>query len=315
MSDIVARRYTDDDLPGVLDLLKASLGETPILKRTPELFAWKHLNNPFGRSIMMVAESEGRIVGLRALMRWDLDHPSGPLRCVRAVDTATHPDFQRRGIFRLLTTAAIDLARADGVDLIFNTPNPQSGAGYLSMGWKEVDHIGVLARPKSGMLRKGTPQIGLPDPAAFVDDPSLQAVPPVECRTSVGLRTPRSESYLTWRFTGHPTARYVGGGDQSNTIIARPNVRNGRKELVISDLFGPAPGRSLSRWILHSRADYAAGWFSAGSPERTAARRAGMFRVPRVSSLRLIARPLRTLPVDVFDITNWDLAMSDLELL
>ena len=315
MSDIVAREYTDGDLAGVLDLLKASLGETPILKRTPELFAWKHLVNPFGRSIMMVAESEGRIVGLRALMRWDLDHPSGRLRGVRAVDTATHPDFQRRGIFRLLTSTAVDLARADGIDLIFNTPNPQSGAGYLSMGWQEVDHIGVLARPMLGLLRSNPPHEGLPDPSDFADDQVLDAVPDVDIRESDKLRTPRTQEYLKWRFARHPTARYFCAGDDGNTVVARPNIRNGRKELVISDLFGPAPGRSLSRWIHRSRADYAAGWFSPGSPERKAAMRAGLLPVPRVRSLRLIARPLRTLPFDVFDLRNWDLAMSDLELL
>ena len=58
-----------------------------------------------------------------------------------------------------------------------------------------------------------------------------------------------------------------------------------------------------------------AGWFSTGSPERRAALRAGLVPVPRVRSLQLIARPLRNLPVDVFDPANWDLAMSDLELL
>ena len=315
MADITARLFRDQDVSGILELLKASLGETPILKRTPELFAWKHLDNPFGRSIMMVAEADGQIVGLRALMRWDLDHPTGRLRCVRAVDTATHPDFQRQGIFRLLTTAAVDVARAEGIDLIFNTPNPHSGAGYFSMGWQEVDHIGVLARPLFGLLRRNPPGDGLPDPSEFVDNPPLDGAPSVEVRSSDGLRTPRTPKYLAWRFAGHPTARYVRAGNETNTVIARPNVRKGRKELVISDLFGEAPGRFLSRWIGRSRADYAAGWFSTGSPERKAARRAGMFPVPRVRSLQLIARPLRTLPIDVFELTNWDLAMSDLELL
>jgi GNAT superfamily N-acetyltransferase len=315
MADIQARAFKDGDLPGVLDLLRASLGETPLLRRTPELFAWKHFDNPFGRSIVMVAESDDQIVGLRALMRWELDHPSGRLRCVRAVDTATHPDFQRRGIFRMLTTAAVDLARADGIDLIFNTPNPQSGAGYLSMGWHEVDHIGVLARPLRGLLRRNPPPDELPNPSDFVDEPALTAAPSVPTRESAKLRTPRTPEYLAWRLADHPTAQYVRGGDDAHAVIARPNVRNGRRELVISDLFGVDPGKAFARWVRSARADYAAGWFSAGSPERRAVVRGGMVPVPRVRSLRLIARPLRPLPFNVFDVTNWDLAMSDLELL
>lgn len=315
MGEIIARPFQDGDLPATLDLLKASLGETPILKRTPELFAWKHLDNPFGRSIIMVAQADDQIVGLRALMRWELEHPTGRIRCVRAVDTATHPDFQRRGIFRMLTTAAVDIARADGVDLIFNTPNPQSGAGYFSMGWQEVDHIGVMARLLPGLLRRKSPGDDLTDPSEFADSPTIDSAPQVEIRASNGLRTPRTPEYLAWRFAGHPTARYFRAGDERNTVIARPNVRNGRKEVVISDLFGSSPRMTLSRWIRSARADYAAGWFSTGSPERRAAIRAGLLPVPRLFSLRLIARPLRTLPVDVFALANWDLAMSDLELL
>ena len=70
------------------------------------------------------------------------------------MDTATHPDFQRRGIFSRLTEAAVEAARDDGVDLVFNTPNEKSGAGYLKMGWQEVGPIGVMVRPGIGMLRK-----------------------------------------------------------------------------------------------------------------------------------------------------------------
>ena len=100
---VTVRPYADHDLGGVLELLRAALGETPVLKRTPELFAWKHFNNPFGRSILLVAEAEGTIAGLRAFMRWELMTADGTtLRCVRAVDTATHPEFQRRGLAKAL---------------------------------------------------------------------------------------------------------------------------------------------------------------------------------------------------------------------
>ena len=58
-------------------------------------------------------------------------------RCVRAVDTATHPDFQRRGIFRLLTRPGSKWRAEQGLDLIFNSPNEKSGAGYLTMGWQK----------------------------------------------------------------------------------------------------------------------------------------------------------------------------------
>ena len=140
---ITTRHLGESDVLPVLDLLRAALGEPPLLRRTPELFAWKHFDNPFGRSLAVVAESDDLIVGLRAFMRWDLVTPAGDtLRCVRAVDTATHPDYQRRGIFRRLTEETLELALAENMDLVFNTPNEKSGAGYLSMGWTKS---GLLA--------------------------------------------------------------------------------------------------------------------------------------------------------------------------
>jgi hypothetical protein len=40
-----------------------------------------------------------------------------------------------------------------------------------------------------------------------------------------------------------------------------------------------------------------------------------MIPVPRVTALNLLARPRSTMDVDVFDLAEWDLALSDLELL
>ncbi len=59
------------------------------------------------------------------------------VRAVRAVDTATHPDHQGRGIFSTLTPTR---SRRCGsrADLVFNTPNEKSLPGYLKMGWQIV---------------------------------------------------------------------------------------------------------------------------------------------------------------------------------
>jgi hypothetical protein len=65
------RSYSDGDETGVLHLLNAALGVGPAGERSAGFFRWKHLNNPFGRSFMLVAEADDRIVGLRAFMRWE----------------------------------------------------------------------------------------------------------------------------------------------------------------------------------------------------------------------------------------------------
>jgi len=309
------RLFTDNDLPAVLDLLRDSLGETASLKRTPDLFAWKHMNNPFGRSIMLVSHDGPTITGFRAFMKWELQTPDGRVvRCVRAVDTATHPDYRRMGIFRELTLAAIDAATHDGVHMVFNTPNPRSGAGYLKMGWSEVGTLTPMASPAKGLLRRGGDPDELPDPADFVDP--VVAVGPrmIPDRAPLGLRTPRSEDYHAWRFTSHPTARYVQVDGDDATAIARLAFRGTRKELLISDVYGDGMRQAIGRCRAVANTSYIGAFFSKGTPERSAATRAGLVPVPR-TGLTLMVRPLRELGINVTKLSTWDLSLSDLELL
>ena len=134
----------------IIALCRASLGWEPD-DPNEAFFAWKHDENTFGRSPAWVAVAEdGTIVGLRVFLRWRFREPSGStFTAVRAVDTATHPDWQGKGIFTKLTLGAIPDLRSDGVDVIFNTPNDKSRPGYLKMGWSQVGRVPVGVRPTS----------------------------------------------------------------------------------------------------------------------------------------------------------------------
>jgi GNAT superfamily N-acetyltransferase len=312
------RPFTDRDLTGVLKVMAAALGEPPGLGRTPDLFEWKHLRNPFGRSIMLVAEADDQVVGFRAFMRWKLTtRDGGALSCVRAVDTATDPAFQRRGIFRNLTMAGIDLARTEGVDLIFNTPNDASRPGYLTMGWTTVGRIGVMLRPRLGVLHRRSPpsESGLPsdwsEPERAIESDALGRIR----LQPIGLRTPRTAEYLRWRYTAHPTARYAVGGDSEGSVIARLHTRRGRREAVVSDMAGPNAARALRSLAKSLPCDYLVGSFGRGSPERRQAMLGGMIGIPGLTALTLVARPIGMAASEVPPLKGWDLSMGDLELL
>src|SRR5688572_13398222 len=94
------------DIPEIISLLKLSLGES-FLPKSEAYWHWKHVNNPFGKSPVLLAEESNAIIGVRAFMRWQWNDGKRTIEAVRAVDTATHPDFQGKGIFTKLTMSLL----------------------------------------------------------------------------------------------------------------------------------------------------------------------------------------------------------------
>src|SRR5690606_14453301 len=129
------RKAFPHDLPEIINLLKASLGES-LIPKSEELWNWKHISNPFGASPVLVAEDEGVICGVRVFLRWEYHQSGKVIKACRAVDTAIHPDYQGKGLFKSLTLTLIEQLKEEGVELIYNTPNSQSTPGYLKMGWE-----------------------------------------------------------------------------------------------------------------------------------------------------------------------------------
>jgi len=103
-------------------------------------------------------------------------------------------------------------------------------------------------------------------------------------------------------------------GDDDGAAVLRPNLRNGRRELVLAELLG-SPSAGARAAVRGSSGCYLATWFSAGSPERRALLRRGFLPVPGVTALTLVMRPLRDLPARYWDMRSWDVAVSDFELL
>jgi GNAT superfamily N-acetyltransferase len=139
------RNHERRDEAAILALLHASLGWVPD-EMFASFFDWKHRQSPFGESPGWVAVDGDRVVGFRTYMRWEFLHNGRIRRAVRAVDTATHPEYQGQGIFWKLTRASLEDLLEDGVDFVFNTPNDKSRPGYLKMGWREVGRVPVAVR-------------------------------------------------------------------------------------------------------------------------------------------------------------------------
>jgi predicted N-acetyltransferase YhbS len=269
MSDLVVRRAADADLPAVLELLRTSMGRSDD-ERFEALFRWKHIENAFGPSPMWVACDADAIVGFRVFMRWEFEHDGRVERAVRAVDTATHPDYQGRGIFTSLTLRGLDELEAEGVDFVFNTPNDKSRPGYLKMGWHELGRPVTAIRPTRLLhlpaLRGArtaanhwsenvTAGIAAAD---FLRERSGVEQLLARLRRTTGRRTRLAPDVLVWRF-GLPVLGYraIAGDPDDGVAFVRVRRRGGAREGVVALTLVPGDEdtarRATRRLLAHVR--------------------------------------------------------------
>lgn len=317
MSGYEVRRSHVDDEPAVLELMGRALGWRDG-DPNAELFRWKHRDSPFGPSPAWVAVENDQIIGFRTFMRWEFEERGELIRAVRAVDTATDPAHQGRGIFKTLTLHALDELRDDAVEFVFNTPNDQSRPGYLKMGWQVVGRLPVRVRPRSPgslsrMLSARVPadlwsvrtESGR-DAGDALAQPALggllRALPHSE-----RLRTRRTPEYLRWRY-GLPALHYristVGSGLDGGLVAYRVRGRGPALEAALCEVLLPEGGRQ-SGWpgsvLKSSTADYA---IALG-------RTRGMLPLPRQGPL------LTCLPLAGRELPDWAgsaLSLGDIEL-
>lgn len=325
MDDLVIRPAVPTDQAALLDLLSASLGWGDD-ERLRHLYDWKHAQNPFGASPALVACDGDRIVGLRAFLRWEFIDQDGRLRrAVRAVDTATDPGYQGRGIFRTLTLRAVEDLTEDGVAFVFNTPNAKSRPGYLTMGWIEVGTLATSIRIGSlgaalRMMRSRVPAerwglettVGHPA-ASLLADPGITALLGTTGHEP-RLHTNRTPEYLRWRYGFEPLgyrAVTAPAGIEAGIAIFRLRQRGRSVECALCDLLVPDDDPRVSRAMIReiatmSRADYL---IRIGGPHRAGA---GFLRFPGQGPM-LTWRPLAD-PTVRGSLTDWGFSLGDIEL-
>jgi predicted N-acetyltransferase YhbS len=332
------RQFVDADLPEVIELLDRALGPAPGGVDRRALFEWKHLGNPFGRSLALVAEDDAsRIVGLRAFMRWRFALPSGgEVPAVRAVDTATAPELQRRGIFSRLTREALAACNEEGIGFVFNTPNARSLPGYVKMGWTVVTRWPVRVKVRrplrlagAALRRDLASGAGLPPgpgsplvPAAeALSRPEVDRIVDEAARPEGRLFTQRTPLFLKWRYGAGPLPYHaitLGEPPEALAVVRLRSRGRLREAVVCEALASRRATRSLTRLLKAvpraCDADHAVAHFGEGWPALGAARAAGYRQVPRAGITFTALPVVEGLATDVLDPRAWSLSLCELEV-
>lgn len=230
------RKALISDIPEMVNVLKKSMGDFD-LQVSENIWNFKHIQNPFGESFVLVAGEDGKIIGIRALMRWQWQIGEQLFFTFRAVDTATDPQHQGKGIFKKLTLSAVDAAKENGEHFIFNTPNDKSRPGYLKMGWEPVGKLSVALQPSYSFLnpRGGNKNYATHEEATELERETLCSTWNQKLRASKALFTPKSSNFLKWRYENNPLQKYEVISTPNYYLAVYVKKRKGLKELRIAE--------------------------------------------------------------------------------
>lgn len=325
----MVQEASEKDIPEIVELLKLSLGES-LMPKSESYWRWKHIDNPFGISPVLLYREDSLLVGVRAFMRWKWMKDGMIYNAVRAVDTATHPAQQGKGIFKKLTLELVSNCKEHGISFIFNTPNSQSMPGYLKMGWEEAGKLPVnlVVNKPINLLKNilfGTTTSGSlheDDLKSTLNHPDIDELLVLQSNKRGGLSTYISREYLIWRYVSVPVVKYVHaveivGGKLTGLAIGRVKKSKFGTELRITDCFlsDDTDGTQLAKNIRALRKIHKIDFTTMSGTSISNFRKLSPLGVSLKIGPIVTIRPLAMSDLDILDdFKGWSPSLGDLEL-
>ncbi|MBL8115673.1 MAG: GNAT family N-acetyltransferase [Acidobacteria bacterium] len=92
---------------------------------------WLYRENPAGTVVGFDAWESGRLAAHYVCVPASVQVGGAPRRALLSLNTATHPDFQGRGLFTRLAEATYARGTEAGYDLVFGVANANSTPGFV----------------------------------------------------------------------------------------------------------------------------------------------------------------------------------------
>jgi hypothetical protein len=344
-TNIVTTPYTFKDIDDILELINITLEGKSSVHHSKAFWNWKHHKNPFGVSygFCAIEKKMKGVVGFRMLLRWQFKTREGyVIQAVRAVDTVTHPDYRRRGIFTFLNKKALGHMRQNNIELEFNLPNKSTLPGCVKLGWKIAGSYSFQLKQLSDdkkskkLIHNNVVRPKWNDFAheninkckEYISKNRYNVSRVVnqweKIRKPVGDRTPRDMRYLKWRYGDCPELDYgiyvlANSRVIEGLAIMRPRYWNGLKAIMLTELFLSRAEISLGCRLLDGlmaqlKADHIIAHFALGTFERQIVWECG-FRSQRQQRIVLTYSASPFLSKAPGNSSNWDLTLGDLELM
>ena len=109
---------------------------------------WRFFGSPDGICPMTLAVDDDRLAGAYSLWPVKIKIGSESVPGAQSMDTMTHPDYGRQGVFSALAKACYEAATTRGFQVLYGFPNPLSYPGFTrKLGWTHSGDITHWVRP------------------------------------------------------------------------------------------------------------------------------------------------------------------------
>jgi len=217
------------------DIMLACFGKAP----DKRYFEWKYAENPAGEVVAFEAVAGNQIAGFYGVIPWQVTVGKRTLKVYQSMDTMTHPDFQRRGIFVKLANAtyAERLAR-DPNHVIIGIPGSTSYPGFVQkLGWTHVLDAQYVFKPRA--LSRGRIPADCRVRTIERMDVALERYLARREASSPLLQTSMDPAFLDWRVFRNPAAAYdvylVESGSEAIGLAVAGRPKDGRVLLYLAD--------------------------------------------------------------------------------
>jgi len=175
-------------------------------------FEWKYFANPIGDAIAFMALDGERVAAFYGVIPEKYSVADKEVLVFQSMDTMTHPDYQRRGLFSKLANVTYDYVTAEfGEHFLVGIPGMSSFPGFVKkLNWKDIHMFQFLFLPKA-IFKFRRPFRSQTD-AEFTAGSSMtsdleqflsrQRVPDKKIRPVL------SPAFFKWRVFGHPFRGY-----------------------------------------------------------------------------------------------------------
>ena len=136
--EIIIREYKEGDEVQINLLHNKEYGTN----RGSEEWRWEFKSGPYGKSILVVAEYKGEIIGTQALLPITLSYGDVQILSAKSEETLLKAEFRGQGVFKRLYDKCFELAAERGIALIWGFTNADKA--FIKCGFEVLGRLNRL---------------------------------------------------------------------------------------------------------------------------------------------------------------------------